>query len=149
MLKSLPIILLVSTMGITDIDITGNKDSLSDPSSNVTKQDSVPPKNDIVYEEPAFDNISNKYTVEDLSTFSPEDLIESDIMAYDENGHIYTGTILISDYEGTGVISDENFHEQEINISFLSEGKLAINSIHPFSVKVEILNYRIAPAVIE
>lgn len=145
MLKSLPVILLASTMNITDIDMAGNKEFLSDTSSAIIQQDDISSDESIAYEEPAFENISNEYIPEDLSNFSPEDLVESDILVYDENGHLYTGTIFISDYEGAGTISDENFHEQEINISFLSEGKLAINSIHPSSIKVEILNYRITP----
>ncbi len=142
MLKSIPFILLASAaINFTDID-NSDKSFTNDSSATITE--GVDEDSDIVYKEPHFGNILNQYTVDDLNTFSPEDLIESDIIAYDEAGNIYTGTIQIQDFEGNGTIEDDQYNEQEIIISFSLEGNLIVCSEHPSSMKVEVLNYRIA-----
>lgn len=142
MLKSIPFILLASaTINLTDID---NSDNHFTSDSSTMMAEDIAKDTHVVFTEPRFDNILNQYTVEDLNTFSPEDLIESDIIVYDEAGNTYTGTIQIQDFEGSGIIEDDLYNEQEILISFSPEGNLIVCSEHVSSMKIEVLNYRIS-----
>lgn len=142
MLKSIPIILLASaSIHFTEIDHT-DKNFSADPSEMNIEETAATTEE--LYEEPDFNTVLNQYSVEDLATFSQDDLIESDIIAYDEHGQIYNGIIRIQDFEGSGLIEDDQYNEHEILITFSPEGNLIVCSEHSDHLKVEILNYRIA-----
>lgn len=91
----------------------------------------------------SFQNLDNQYVVEDLLAFDKEDILESDVIAIDENGNEYVGVVYIQYGKAEGVITDEKYQEYNIQLDLKKDGQIQIQSDIEQLLKVEILNFRL------
>lgn len=91
----------------------------------------------------SFQNLDNQYVVEDLLAFDKEDILESDVIAIDENGNEYVGVVYIQYGKAEGIITDEKYQEYNIQLDLKKDGQIQIQSDIEQLLKVEILNFRL------
>lgn len=125
--------------------------SISIPSNPIdeNQEHSVEIRQDILVEDELIEDswnenfVDNTYVVDDLLTFDKNEMVESDIIAYDSDGNEFLGVVLIQNFKGIGQLSNIEDEKFQVQLIFLENGTIEVESDIDSPLKVEVLNFRI------